>query len=293
MNQLVIVTCALTGSGDTVAKNPAVPVTPVEIARSALEARAAGAAIVHIHVRDPTTKAASRDPALYREVVARIRDAGSDVIINLTTGAGARFVPGDIDPRQAGPGTTLTTPEERVQHFEELRPEICSLDMGSMNFGQHVFVNTPAHLQAMARAIRAAGVKPELEVFEAGHVRLSRHMIEAGDIDSPALFQVCLGIPWGAPASPSAMTYMRDLLPLESQWAAFGISSAQFPMVAQAILLGGHVRVGLEDNLYLDKGKLAPSNAALVEKAVMIVSLLGATVVMPDEARKILRLPAR
>jgi uncharacterized protein (DUF849 family) len=290
MNQRVIISCALTGSGDTVAKNPAVPVTPEQIARSALEARAAGASIVHIHVRDPKTGAASRDPALYREVVSRIRDAGSDVIINLTTGPGARFVPGDNDPRSPGPGTTLAPPDERVAHIEELRPEICSLDMGSMNFGQTVFVNTPKHLQAMARAIRAAGVKPELEVFEAGHVRLARQMIEQGEIAEPALFQICLGIPWGAPADPPSMAYLRDQLPPGSQWAAFGISTMQFPMVAQAVLLGGHVRVGLEDNLYLERGKLAPSNAALVEKAARIVVLLGASVVAPDEARRLLGL---
>jgi len=293
MGQKVIISCALTGSGDTVDKNPAVPVTPEQIARSALDARAAGAAIVHIHVRDPSTGKASRDPALYREVVARIREAGSDVVVNLTTGAGARFVPGDNDPRTPAAGTTLTTPQERVAHVEELRPEICSLDMGSMNFGQHVFVNTPKHLQVMARAAKNAGVKPELEVFEAGHIRLSRHMIEQGDIAAPALFQICLGVPWGAPADPASMTYMRDQLPQGSQWAAFGISSLQFPMVAQAVLLGGHVRVGLEDNLYLERGVLAPSNAALVEKAAKIVTLLGASVASPDEARDILSLPRR
>ncbi|HSE79681.1 MAG TPA: 3-keto-5-aminohexanoate cleavage protein [Alphaproteobacteria bacterium] len=293
MAQKVIISCALTGSGDTVDKNPAVPVTPEQIARSALDARAAGAAIVHIHVRDPGTGKASRDPALYREVVTRIRDAGSDVIINLTTGAGARFVPGDNDPRTPAAGTTLTTPNERVAHVEELRPEICSLDMGSMNFGQHVFVNTPKHLQVMARAAKSAGVKPELEVFEAGHIRLARHMIEQGDIAAPALFQICLGIPWGAPADPASMTYMRDQLPPGSQWAAFGISSQQFPMVAQAVLLGGHVRVGLEDNLYLERGVLAPSNAALVEKAVDIVTLLGASAASPGETRDILNLPQR
>ncbi|HJS31597.1 MAG TPA: 3-keto-5-aminohexanoate cleavage protein [Alphaproteobacteria bacterium] len=293
MAQKVIISCALTGSGDTVDKNPAVPVTPEQIARSALDARSAGAAIVHIHVRDPSTGKASRDPALYREVVARIGDAGSDVIVNLTTGAGARFVPGDNDPRTPAAGTTLTTPNERVAHVEELRPEICSLDMGSMNFGQHVFVNTPQHLQVMARAAKAAGVKPELEVFEAGHIRLARHMIEQGDIAAPALFQICLGIPWGAPADPASMTYMRDQLPPGSRWAAFGISSQQFPMVAQAVLLGGHVRVGLEDNLYLERGVLAPSNAALVEKAAKIVTLLGASVANPAEARDILDLPRR
>ncbi len=290
MTPRVVVTCALTGSADTVAKNPAVPVTPEQIARSAIEAWRAGAAIVHIHVRDPASGKPSRDTALYRDVVERIKRSGSDVIINLTTGPGARFVPGEQDPRQPGTGTTLAPPAERVAHVIELKPEICSLDMGSMNFGQTVFVNTPSHLQQMARAIRDAGVKPELEVFEAGHVRLARHMVEEGDIARPAMFQICLGIPWGAPATPETMLYLRDQLPPGSLWAGFGVSTMQFPMVAQAVLLGGHVRVGLEDNLYLEKGALAPSNAALVEKAVRIVSDLGAAVASPAEARVLLGL---
>jgi uncharacterized protein (DUF849 family) len=293
MQRKVMISCAVTGSADTPAKNPAVPVTPQQIAASALDAAKAGAAIVHIHVRDPQTTRPSMDIAHYREVVERIRDSGSDVLINLTTGPGARFVPGAEDPLKPGPGTTLRPPQERVRHIVELKPDICSLDMGSMNMGSTVFVNTPASLEAMAVAIRDADVMPELEVFEAGHLLLAKRMIETGHIRRPSLFQICLGIAWGQPATPEAMSYMRSLLPPDCTWFAFGISLYQFPMVAQAILLGGHPRVGLEDNLYLEKGKLAPSNAALVEKAAKIVEVLGDQVATPAEARQILGLNGR
>lgn len=285
MTRKVVVTCAVTGSGDTPRLSPAVPVTPAEIAQEALAAADAGAAVVHIHVRDPRTRAASMDEALYAEVVERIRARNRDVVINLTTGPGARFQPGSPDPAQPGAGTTLTTPEARVRHVEALRPDLCSLDVGSMNFGGHVFVNTPDHLAAMAARIRAAGVKPEIEVFDTGHVRQARHMIDRGELDRPPLFQICLGIPWGAAATPESMLFMRGLLPPDAIWSAFGISRDQFPMVAQAVLLGGHVRVGLEDNLYLERGTLAPGNAALVERAVGIVRAVGADAATPDEAR--------
>jgi uncharacterized protein (DUF849 family) len=292
MQRKVMISCAVTGSADTPGRNPAVPVTPAQIAQSAIDAAKAGAAIVHIHVRDPQSTRPSMNPALYREVVNRIRDSGTDVLINLTTGPGARFVPGDDDPQKPGTGTTMKKPAERVQHVVELRPEICSLDMGSMNMGPHVFVNTPAHLQAMAVAIREAGVLPELEVFETGHLLLAKRMIEDGHIKPPGLFQICLGIAWAQPATAEAMIYMRNLLPAQSPWFAFGISLYQFPMVAQAVLLGGHPRVGLEDNIYLEKGRLAPSNAALVEKAAKIVESLGDVIATPTEARQILGLGA-
>src|SRR5579883_2223178 len=272
MQRKVMISCAVTGSADTPRKNPAVPVTPQQIAQSSVDAAKAGAAIVHIHVRDPLTTRPSMDGALYREVVDRIRSSGVDVLINLTT----------------GPGTNMKLPAQRVQHILELHPDICSLDMGSMNMGSYVFVNTPSYLEAMAVAIRDADVLPELEVFEAGHLLLAKRMIETGHIKSPGMFQICLGIAWGQPATPEAMAYMRGLLPKESPWFAFGISLHQFPMVAQAVLLGGHVRVGLEDNIYLAKGELAPSNAALVEKAVRIIELLGDTVATPAEARELL-----
>jgi uncharacterized protein (DUF849 family) len=288
MQRKVMISCAVTGSADTPGRNPAVPVTPQQIAQSAIDSGKAGAAIVHIHVRDPKTTRPSMDLALYREVVERIRASGSDVLINLTTGPGARFVPGDEDPEKPGRGTTMKLPAERVRHVIELKPDICSLDMGSLNMGPHVFINTPSHLEAMAVAIRDAGVLPELEVFETGHLLLAKRMIENGHIKPPGMFQICLGISWGQPATPEAMSYMRTLLPESSPWFAFGISLHQFPMAAQAVLLGGHPRVGLEDNIYLEKGKLAPSNAALVEKAAKIVEILGDSVATPADARQIL-----
>jgi uncharacterized protein (DUF849 family) len=288
MQRKVMISCAVTGSADTPGRNPAVPVTPQQIAQSAVDAAKAGAAIVHIHVRDPKTTRPSMDKALYGEVVERIRASGIDVLINLTTGPGARFMPGDDDPLQPGPATNMKPPAQRVEHVMELRPDICSLDMGSMNMGGYVFVNTQSHLEAMAVAIRDAGVIPELEVFEAGHLLLAKRMIETGHIKPPGMFQICLGIAWGQPATPEAMHYMRSMLPPASPWFAFGISLYQFPMVAQAVLLGGHVRVGLEDNIYLGKGQLAPSNAALVEKAAAIIEILGDHVATPAEARKML-----
>jgi uncharacterized protein (DUF849 family) len=288
MQRKVMISCAVTGSADTPGRNPAVPVTPQQIAQSAVDAAKAGAAIVHIHVRDPKTTRPSMDKALYGEVVERIRASGVDVLINLTTGPGARFMPGDDDPLQPGPATNMKPPARRVEHVMELRPDICSLDMGSMNMGGYVFVNTQSHLEAMAVAIRDAGVIPELEVFEAGHLLLAKRMIETGHIKPPGMFQICLGIAWGQPATPEAMHYMRSMLPPASPWFAFGISLYQFPMVAQAVLLGGHVRVGLEDNIYLGKGQLAPSNAALVEKAAAIIEILGDHVATPAEARKML-----
>ena len=258
---------------------------------SALDAAKAGAAIVHIHVRDPKTGLAEhgRRATMPRWWTASA-SSGTDVVINLTTGPGGRFSPSPDDPMKPGPGTTLRTARQRVQHVLDLRPEICSLDMGSMNMGPNVFVNTPPILEAMATDIREAGVTPELEVFETGHLLLAKRMIETGFIKPPGMFQICLGIAWGQPATPEAMLYMRNLLPPGCTWFAFGISLYQFPMAAQAVILGGHVRVGLEDNLYLERGKLTPSNAALVAKAVKIIELLGCSVATPAEARQMLGL---
>jgi uncharacterized protein (DUF849 family) len=292
MQRKVMISCAVTGSADTPGRNPAVPVTPEQIAQSAIDAAKAGAAIVHIHVRNPETTRPSMNIAHYREAVDRIRASGQDVVINLTTGPGARFAPGAEDPLKPGPGTTMKSAAERVAHIVELKPEICSLDMGSMNMGPYVFVNTPGYLEAMAIAIRDAGVLPELEVFEAGHLLLAKRLIETGHIKPPGMFQICLGVAWAQPATPEAMSYMRGLLPAGSPWFAFGVSMHQFPMVAQTVLLGGHPRVGLEDNLYLEKGKLAPSNAALVEKAAKIIEILGDHVATPADARQILGLRA-
>lgn len=293
MKRQVIVTCAITGGGDTVGKHPAIPVTPEQIATSALEAAGAGAAIVHIHVRDPKTGKPSTELSHYREVVDRIRSVNSDVIINLTTGAGARFFPSDENPAIGGAGSNMLTPAARVRHIQDLRPDICSLDIATMNFGEFAFVNTPAHIRTMALAIAEAGVMPELEVFDVGHLRLALHLLETGAIKLPVFFQICLGIPWGAQATSETMLFMRGMLPKDCVWTGFGIGPQEFPMVAQSILLGGHVRVGLEDNLYIERGVLAPSNAALVEKAVRIVTALDGVPASPAQARDILGLRSK
>lgn len=287
-----VITCALTGGFDSTGKSPAVPVTPEQIAQSALGAADAGAAVVHIHVRDPKTGKASMALELYEETVARIRAKNRDVVINLTTGAGGRFIPGDDDPQKPATGTTLTTPAVRMRHVEKLKPEICSLDCGSMNFGPHVFINTPSHLADMAARAKAAGTKPEIEVFEMGHIELGKKLVTDGLIAAPPLFQICLGISFGAPATPETMLAMRNNLPAGALWSAFGIGRMQFPLVAQTVLFGGHVRVGLEDNLYISKGKLAASNAELVARAVEIVRLIGGDIASPAEARAIFHLGA-
>ncbi len=286
MNNEVIITCAVTGAGDTVGRHSGVPVTPKQVAEAAIEAAKAGAAVVHVHVRNPETGKGSRDPALFREAVERIRDSGTDVVINLTAGMGGDWVPSDDDPSLPGPGTDMIGPAERLAHVEDLKPEICSLDCGTLNFGggNEIYISTPAYLKAMAEQVKAWGVKPELEVFDLGHIRFARSMIDAGLIEDPPLFQICLGIPWGAGADTATMMAMRDALPDGALWAGFGISRMEMPMVAQAVVLGGNVRVGLEDNLYLDKGVLA-SNGQLVERAVEIIERLGARVLTPQEAR--------
>lgn len=282
--------CAVTGNITTRAQHPGLPVTPTEIAASAIEAAEAGAAIAHIHVRDPDTAAPSMELALYAEVVTRVRAARPDLIINLTTGPGGRYLPSDDDPARAAPGTTLTTPDVRVAHVVALKPDICSLDLNTMYSGSSVVINTPRNVARMAELIGGAGVKPELEVFDSGYIHLARALIADGVIATPALFQIVLGVRYGAAATPDAMRYMRSLLPGDAQWAAFGIGSWEFPMLAQAYLLGGHVRVWLEDNIYLEKGVLAPSNAALVDKAVRILRLLGGEVATPTQARDMLGL---
>jgi uncharacterized protein (DUF849 family) len=289
MNRPVIITCAVTGSGDTTGLSPHVPITPQQIAEEVLAARAAGAAIAHIHVRNPLDGKPSLELAPYREVVERIRDAKSDIIINLTTGIGARFTPSDENPNYNAQ-SSLYTAQERVQHVVALKPEICSLDIATMNFGQHAFVNVISHIEQMARAAREAGAKPELEVFDLGHVMLAKHLYKQGLFADPPMFQLCLGVPWGAPATAEGMMAMQRELPAGARWSAFGLSAAEFPMVAQAIIMGGHVRVGLEDNLYLAKGELAPGNACLVERAVRIIGDLGAQVADPATARQILGL---
>ena len=293
MNSDVIITCALTGAGDTVGKHPGVPVTHAQIAAAAIEAAQAGAAIVHVHVRDVASGQGGRDPAHFREVVETIRAASTDVVINLTAGMGGQLHLPDDDPARPGPQTDLVPSNVRFRHIEELRPEICTIDCGSMNFGENiVVVNRAADLRWMAGRARELGVKPELEVFDMGQVLHALDLIAAGLIDDPPMFQLCLGCPGGAPATTESMLALRNMLPRNAHWAAFGISRLEFPMVAQAVLLGGHVRVGLEDNLWLDKGRLA-SNGELVAKAVRIVTELGARVLSPAEARVRLGLTPR
>ncbi len=284
-----ILTCAVTGAAP-VGKDKQVPVTPKEIAESAIGAAKAGAAVVHIHVRNPETGAGSMEFKYYKEVVDRIRDDGTEVLINLTTGSGARFAFDKDNPSVAAPGTVMKTARERVQHVIELKPDICSLDFNVMWMGQTAMINTPEILTEMAHDIRAAGVMPELEVFDTGDIKFARDMIAKGVIEGPGFFQIVLGVGYGAAASVEAMLYMKSLLPPDAKWAAFGISRFEFPMLAHSFLIGGHLRVGFEDNRYLAHGVPAPTNAALVDKARQIVGLLGGELATPKEAKAILGL---
>jgi len=283
----VVITCAVTGSGDTVGIHPDIPVTPEQIAGAAIAAAKAGAAVAHIHVRDPASGAPSRKLEYYREVVERIRASDVDVVINLTTGMGGDLIVDDAHPAAAGAGSDMAPALERLEHIEALLPEMCTLDCGTMNFsdGDYVAVVTPNQLRTMAARVKELGVKPELEVFDTGQVRLANRLIDEGLIEGTPLFQLCLGIPYGAPAEVRTMMAMVDLLPSAARWAAFAISRLEMPFVAQSLLLGGNVRVGLEDNLYLRRGVFA-SNAQLVERAVAIVESLGARPLTPGETRE-------
>ncbi|WP_421106501.1 3-keto-5-aminohexanoate cleavage protein [Streptomyces sp. NEAU-S77] len=294
MNDSVIITCALTGAGDTVGRSPHVPVTPEQIARSAVEAAEAGAAVVHIHVRDPETGAPARDPRLYREVVERVKATGTDVVINLTAGMGGDLVIDPENPLTHLAGTDLVSGLDRLPHVEDLLPDICTLDCGSLNFGDgsNLYVSTPDMLRTGAKRIQELGVRPELEIFDTGQLWFAKQLLAEGLLDDPTVFQLCMGIPWGAPAEPGVLKSMVDLLPEGAQWASFALGRMQMPWVAQSILLGGNVRVGLEDNLYLSRGVKA-TNGQLVERAVQITELLGATVATPDEARQRLGLKPR
>ncbi|MFI5724796.1 3-keto-5-aminohexanoate cleavage protein [Streptomyces cyaneofuscatus] len=294
VNQDVIITCALTGAGDTVGRSPHVPVTPEQIAASAVEAAGAGAAVVHIHVRDPESGAPSRDPRLYREVVERIRETGTDVVINLTAGMGGDLVIDPAAPLKQLPGTDLVGGLERLPHVEDLLPDICTLDCGSLNFGDgsNLYVSTPDMLRTGAKRIQELGVRPELEIFDTGQLWFAKQLLAEGLLDDPTVFQLCMGIPWGAPADPGVLQSMVNMLPEGARWASFALGRMQMPWVAQSILLGGHVRVGLEDNLYLGKGVKA-TNGQLVERAVQITEALGSRVASPDEARQQLSLRPR
>lgn len=287
MNRNPIITCAVTGSGDSAGKSPHVPITPAQIAESSIEAAKAGAAIVHIHVRDPETGAADRKPELYKEVVDRIRSSDTDVVLNLTTGMGGDLWLGPDDaPLEFTDQTDCVGEMERIAHVEELLPEICSMDCGSFNYpgGNYVYVSTTDMLEIGAKRLQEIGVKPELEVFDLGHIWFAKDMLARGLLDAPPLFQVCLGIRWGAEDTIRNFNAMVDNLPEGANWAGFSIAQMQMPIVAQAVLLGGHVRVGLEDNLYLSRGVQA-TNAQLVERARNIIELMGGEVQSPDEAR--------
>jgi len=293
MNWEVFVTCAVTGVGDTVGRSDRVPVTPDQIAAAAIEAARAGAAVAHIHVRDPATGKGSRDPRLYREVVERIRASDTDVVINLTAGMGGDLVLGGVEsplPLDEA-GTDMAGATERLAHVEELLPEICTLDCGSMNFaagGDYVLVNTPGILRAMARRVRELGVRPELEVFDTGHLTLVHELIAEGLFEDPVLIQLCTGIPYGAPDDLSTLLAMINRLPPGAIFSTFSIGRMQIPFVAMAALLGGNVRVGLEDNIYLDKGVLAEGSAPLVARAAALVKASGRSVATIAEARNLL-----
>ena len=292
MNKNVIITCAITGAGETTDKSEHVPVTPEQIANSALEAAKAGAAIVHCHVRDPKTGKGSRNPDYYEEVVDRIREKDSQVIINLTAGMGGDLVIGpDTNPMNLGEGTDLVGAIERVQHVERIRPDICSLDCGSLNFGDtnEVYISTPEMLREMTQKVKSLGVRPELEIFDTGNLWFAETMIAEGLLDPPFWIQWCLSIPYGTPMDIGILYAMVNRLPENAEFTSFGLGAMQMPMVAQSVMLGGHVRVGLEDNLYLEKGVLA-TNADLVKKAVNIIELMGASIQSPNEARKTLNL---
>jgi uncharacterized protein (DUF849 family) len=297
VNWEAFITCAVTGAGDTTGRSPLVPVTPVQIADAAIEAARAGAAIAHIHVRDPETGRGSRDPALYREVVERVRASDVDVVINLTAGMGGDLVLGGAEAPLplAEPGTDLVGARERLVHIEELLPEICTLDCGSMNFaagGDYVMTNTPALLRAMARGVQALGVRPELEVFDTGHLVMVKELIGAGLIDDPVLIQLCTGIPYGAPSDIPTLMAMVDQLPSGAIFSAFSIGRMQLPFIAMAALAGGNVRVGLEDNIYLSRGVLA-GNGQLVERAVAILDAMNVRILGPQETRAKLGLTRR
>lgn len=291
----VFITCAVTGAGDTVGRSDRVPVTPAEIAQAAIEAARAGAAIAHIHVRDPATGRAARDPGLYREVVEGIRASGVDLVLNLTAGMGGDLVLGSVEaPLPLAAGTDLIGAAERLAHVEELRPEICTLDCGSMNFGEgdYVMTNTPAMLKEMARRVQALGVRPEIEIFDTGHLLLATWLQRQGVLDEPVLVQLCMGVPWGAPDDLTTFTALLHNLPPGWVFSTFSTGRNQLPYAGLALLAGGNIRVGLEDNLWLAKGRLA-TNAELVERAVAIATAMGSQVLGPGEVRARLKLERR
>ena len=295
MNQNVFITCAVTGSGSSQDRSPHVPRSPKEIADSAIAAAKAGAAIVHCHVRDPETGVPSRDPKMFREVTDRVRDANVDAVLNLTAGMGGDMIFGPPDaPLPLSNSTDMASAEERVAHVAECLPEICTLDCGTMNFAEadYVMTNTPGMLEAMGSMMEELEVKPEIEAFDTGHLWLAKNLVEKGILKSPALVQLCMGVPWGAPDDLNTFMAMVNNVPNDWNWSAFSIGRNEMPYVAAAVLAGGNVRVGLEDNLWLAKGHLA-TNAELVERAVTIIEAMGANVMGPQAVREKLNLTKR
>lgn len=291
LGRKTVITCAVTGNLVKPEQTPHLPVTPEQIATECLAAAEAGAAQVHIHVRDPATGRPSMEVELYRDVVDRIRRARRDLIINLTTGPGGRFVPSEDDPKVYAPGTSLLPPERRVEHIAAIRPDVCSLDLNTMNSGPDVVMNTPRNVRRMAKVIREAGVMPEIEVFDSGDINLGLDLIADGTLSGPGMWTFVHGVKYGFAPSAETLAYARGMLPAGAFWTAFGIGRMEFPFVAQAWLLGGHVRVGMEDNIYLERGVLAQSNAQLVAKARDIIESLGGEIAGPRETRTLLGLP--
>ena len=295
MNRDVFITCAVTGSGQSHTKSDLVPITPQQIADACIEAAKAGAAIAHVHVRDPQTGAPSRDPALYRQVVDRVRASGTDVVLNLTAGMGGDIVLGSPEaPLPLSDATDLVGATERLIHVEELLPEICTLDCGTMNFAEadYVMTNTPGMLRAMGGMMTALGVKPEIEAFDTGHLWFAKELVREGTLSGPALVQLCMGVPWGAPNDLNTLMAMVNAVPEDWTWSAFSLGRDQMAYAAAAVLGGGNVRVGLEDNLWLGKGQLA-TNAQLVERAATIIENMGARVIGPQAVRDRLGLVKR
>lgn len=292
MRDKIVITCAVTGNLTTPDQSPHLPITPEEIADACLGAAEAGAAVAHIHVREPGSGKPSMELEYYQDVVARIRAKNRALILNITTGPGGRFVPSDDDPKIAAPGTTLIAPEARVAHIPVLKPDICTLDLNTMNSGSQVVINTPGNVRRMAKIIREAQVKPEIELFDSGDIALMIDLFRDGTLKGSALTSFVLGVKYGFQPSPETVIYARNLLPADAEFTAFGIGRSTFPMVAQSVLAGGHARTGLEDAVYLDRGLLAPSNAAMVDKARKIIEQLGAQIATPSEARAIFQLPS-
>jgi uncharacterized protein (DUF849 family) len=287
----IIITCAVTGNLTTPEQTPYLPITPQQIGDACLGAADAGAAIVHIHVRDPLTGRPSMLLDHYVDAVQRIRARNPELILNITTGPGGRFVPSADDPKVAAEGTTLMLPEKRVEHIAVLRPEICTLDLNTMNSGREVVINTPPNVRRMAKVVAEAGVKPEIELFDSGDIALMRDLLADGTLQGPVLCSFVMGVRYGFQPAPETVLYARELLPKDAEFTAIGIGKAAFTTVAQSYLAGGHVRVGLEDSVYLSRGQLATSNAEMVAKARRIVEDLGGVIATTEEARRIVGLP--